>query len=607
TVALLSSRALFAITLSALIFAGLSLENPSTAGRVVCSLLNCHDSSVPLTGAYLSTDLTANLSQPLLQSDDLGLRLDSNQSLQLDFSNALEQIPKYNYVTNVTFIFHGGTYVTPTPVPTPTPLVETKANVEQNLTAFLNQSNLLPPVSNDSSGFPLLVPLASSNPREESLNGSANESGPNQNATGSNPANETLFGSNASASQARDPSLSGVSNASSQTENTSTSVSPSPSSSVNASTSVPTPTSASENSSASSPSSSNSSGNVSGETSVTTPTPPVSSSVSNASAITPTPQASPSVPNALATPSPQNGSSNTSSLTFFKKLFFDSAPSAVWVSAFNGTDYERACALTFSQFGAWNCDLNPFFDRYPLLLAFPKLRLDLGSDVQEPAFLDQVELIVSYKESDEAKVNVTKTKSDQRFDAIIDSMDREGEDLKLQFHHDSLLVQPIFVKGDLDYILSQNASGAGENVTLYIFNYSNQFFKLRIGNRSEVFDFGLSQSVDFVPRITDSADANQGAVVTVRDSDTQQSELIAASSSNAKIEQGEYNVDVALQGGPLSQVRLERVSIFSDTQTLLRVETVSNNQTGLNALESFAIAPGDVDFEAGLFTRTAKG
>ncbi len=553
------------------------LVTPGLTGRVVCSLTGCVNTGVNLTSASGNFADGSDVSDALRHADGSVLALSSGQLFDVAFSDATNRIPEGHILANVTLVARWRlvsslptpTNATPTPEPTVEPPIE--ATVQPSATTEPVATNATAPnasvnVSADANATVLLNTSVS-----EGLNATS--------STGSNATADASNGSSTSNTTTELPS--NFTSAPSGLPNPNTSISPSPTFSPSAqpgSTVLPV---------------------------FPTPSPSVSPSPPPSPTPTSTPQ--PTIPS-------DNSSVNASSQATLSSSFwrFDEGLVAnVTFSAWTGESFQTVCAVAVAVDSPQDveCPVTSFFENYPLLLSVPKFRLAFVASGEDPLAVDSVELFVSSAPNPSVNETVEsiKVKSDARFDAIIDSAEKQDDDLVVIFHHDSPIQLPIFVKGNVDYFLSQNESIGGQNVSLRLFNYSNQYFKLRIGNASEVFEFGQAQDVSLAPRIEDAAGVNHAAQVVLKDSESLVTELVSTSNSAALVAQGEYDVTMKFSDAPVSEITLVRAGLFESVDSLIRLDSLSENQTGIAALNAFAIAPGELSFEKGTFVAQASG
>ncbi|MBI5036176.1 hypothetical protein HZC09_02425 [Candidatus Micrarchaeota archaeon] len=528
------------LVIAALLFVGLFLGSANflgadtVGGRLLCSVVECRDNFVPLSGANFAEDAYRSVLEPLSEKDGVFLPFPSSERLELAFADGTTIIPEKHYIDNVSLMLDWS-LVESTPIPTPalepTPIATVEPSVLPTLEATATLDATAP-----------LTPT----PEADTTSSDANATTP------APEANATASGSNATATPTAEPTVvSAIESNVTATQLPTAEATASPSPEANA-TITPSPSPASS------------------------PTP---------------------------TPSPEQNASVTLSSSLLR---FDSLTSEVVVSAWNGETFEQVCVLDVSG-STGDCVLTGFYQKYPLLLKEPKLQLSFSSSGAE-LLVDAAKFVITSLPVQEPQVNVTKTKEDFKFEAIIDSVERQENDLVVLFHHNSKQEQPIFVKGKVDYFLSRNSSVGGENVSLRIYNYSDEFFKLRIGSRSEVFAFGESEQVSFTPGVTDAQGNSREAAVTVRESETSSVELAGSVSSQVSLEQGEYDVTLDLQGAPVEKIVLERAAVFGDSNEIIRVDEVDTLAADeVKPLKVFAIAPGDVDFERGSFSSSAQG
>lgn len=88
-------------------------------------------------------------------------------------------------------------------------------------------------------------------------------------------------------------------------------------------------------------------------------------------------------------------------------------------------------------------------------------------------------------------------KTDSQIKTVIDSSDLNDGNLIVKFHHNSTQKEPISVTGHVNYQLSQTTASPKEIVTLTVFNWSTEYFEIKIGSQSDKFGFGnQAESLD---------------------------------------------------------------------------------------------------------------
>ncbi|MEM5798346.1 MAG: hypothetical protein QXG26_03025, partial [Candidatus Aenigmatarchaeota archaeon] len=86
-------------------------------------------------------------------------------------------------------------------------------------------------------------------------------------------------------------------------------------------------------------------------------------------------------------------------------------------------------------------------------------------------------------------VSYEKIQDDPTFDVIVDSISFEGNDLVVNFHHNSEQAQPVLVMGNISFSLSTDILGPGETAQLAVQDWDGSYFELKVGNESEIIAF----------------------------------------------------------------------------------------------------------------------
>lgn len=203
-------------------------------------------------------------------------------------------------------------------------------------------------------------------------------------------------------------------------------------------------------------------------------------------------------------------------------------------------------------------------------------------------------------------------KDDPRYEVIVDSTTEEDGTLKVIFHHDSPNREPIFVDGnaDLSYLLSQNESVGGENVTLTINNWDPEesYFEIKVGAQSEIVGFGKLPEFDVVADVEDAHGEKVDVTIDFEDPETQEDKHVSSGTTHqTKIKRGIYDIRVKPLDHPIKEIVIEDVDIKTNISEFIDIEDV--NETGDFAAyaEVYAIDPTRFNFTQATVTVTAKG
>ncbi|MBU1111795.1 MAG: hypothetical protein KJ896_03375, partial [Nanoarchaeota archaeon] len=235
------------------------------------------------------------------------------------------------------------------------------------------------------------------------------------------------------------------------------------------------------------------------------------------------------------------------------------------------------------------------------------------------------------------EINYQIIKEDPLYDAIIDSVVFENQTLTVIFHHDSEIVLPIRIEGNLaEYELSQDESVAGENVTLIVPNWNNEYFRIYVGDHTEVVSFGVQKEFDFNVDVKDSkgdavnvtlefvdsgteqviyqtkADIKKGVSLGIAKKDRSKSNQKPGNgkkSIDTKIKEGVYDIKINPENNPIKEILINDVSINSNVSELIDIDNVNESENNLTEfIEVYAIDPTKFNFTSATVTiKEAKG
>ena len=93
-------------------------------------------------------------------------------------------------------------------------------------------------------------------------------------------------------------------------------------------------------------------------------------------------------------------------------------------------------------------------------------------------------------------ISYEKVKSDATINAIIDSAQKlDNGNLLVKFHHNSNKEEPISVIGNVRYELSKTTAKPNEEITLTVFDWSTEYFEIKIGKESSITGFGKKNRI----------------------------------------------------------------------------------------------------------------
>ncbi len=214
-------------------------------------------------------------------------------------------------------------------------------------------------------------------------------------------------------------------------------------------------------------------------------------------------------------------------------------------------------------------------------------------------------------ESEIAEVSYLKIKNDARYDAIIDSsvIDSEGT-LEIIFHHDSEEPLPIRIIGKLDYSLSSDIAQAHENITLTVPDYSeDKFFRIKVGNNSEAFEFGKPEKYVIIGEVKDAQDERVDSRLYLRDAVTNKRVRTKRNDVKVVVKEGIYDVDVRPKRQTITRAYFEEVEVFDDVKEFIKLDKFAVEDVELENYEKvYAIDPTAINFTSAKITaRRAKG
>jgi len=209
--------------------------------------------------------------------------------------------------------------------------------------------------------------------------------------------------------------------------------------------------------------------------------------------------------------------------------------------------------------------------------------------------------------SNETNVSFEKIEEDPTYDAIIDEarLSSDGT-LVVVFHHNADRPMPIAIEGDIDYLLSTNFSEPYENVTLKVFNWTEEdYFEIYIGTATEVLSFGTPKYYKFQASVKNAKGENVEAKIEFLKQRTGKKAAESAGLAHAmSVKGGRYKIKVTLARGPVKEVVLNNVKINSSITEFINIDDTPEVK---GFVEIYAIDPTSIEFESANVTVTAKG
>ena len=115
-------------------------------------------------------------------------------------------------------------------------------------------------------------------------------------------------------------------------------------------------------------------------------------------------------------------------------------------------------------------------------------------------FFIVISLVFSFQLSDKEIKDLSSEKilDDPEFEVTRNYEKVVGDEAIVKFSHDSKEDQPISLiqYGNLDYELSKDYAKPGEEITLRIQDYNHEYFRIKVGSKSEIIAFG--ETIDFL-------------------------------------------------------------------------------------------------------------
>ena len=218
-------------------------------------------------------------------------------------------------------------------------------------------------------------------------------------------------------------------------------------------------------------------------------------------------------------------------------------------------------------------------------------------------------LIGTMTAANETNVSFEKIEEDPRYDAIIDeaTLSEDGT-LTVMFHHNATGPMPVGIEGDVDYSLSTNLSQPNENVTLYVYGWTEEdYFEIFVGTATEVMGFGEPTYYDFDASVKDAHGKNVDVKIEfLRERTGKKLQESAGLAHALSVKEGDYKIKVTPTSGPVKEILLDSVNVNASMTQFINIDDAPETAMP-DSVEVYAIDPTAVDFTSANVTVTAKG
>ena len=211
-------------------------------------------------------------------------------------------------------------------------------------------------------------------------------------------------------------------------------------------------------------------------------------------------------------------------------------------------------------------------------------------------------------------INYTKEKEDSNYVAIIDNANLTGTEFNITFHHNSLIVHPITIIGDINYTLNQTSSNGSESVNLIVHDYTDQWFRIAVGNGTDLFGFGKRKNKKLQNSVQNHLNISQQATLKFKDKWLNKFEYNQSTTDhNATIPEGEYDLEVIPTNSKIKSIKFIKFKMYKNITTadlFLKLGDFVQNITlpeGKQTDNRFAIDPSALDFADAIVTVNATG
>jgi len=249
----------------------------------------------------------------------------------------------------------------------------------------------------------------------------------------------------------------------------------------------------------------------------------------------------------------------------------------------------------------WNVSIDAVTDAYYITAV----------DNTNSSYNDTLKITIN----DHVHLPVEKQKEDPTYSAIIDLVDNSTADLIITFHHDAPTAQPVEIEGNVAYDLTTELLEADSYANLTIYNYTDQYFRIKVGNASDVWKFGLRKLKKLDNYIKDKNGNKVNSTVQFIDEwlDNEVKYNSTAEQHNTTIEEGTYEMRVFTLDKRIKQIKFNKLKFYENLtvpDVFLKLDNVVNNFTlpaGQQTDASYAVDPSELEFEDAVMTINATG
>ncbi len=207
-------------------------------------------------------------------------------------------------------------------------------------------------------------------------------------------------------------------------------------------------------------------------------------------------------------------------------------------------------------------------------------------------------------------------KEDPEFEVFPIESYMNGTDLIVIFYHNSSSTQPIRVDGNVNYTLSRDSARGNVNITLVVYNWDDEYFRLVIGDHSGAFQFGKQKDVKVKTNIKDSEGKKLNVDIEILDSLLEQSVVNVSvdtkkdKSIDFNVKEGKYQIKVKVKDKnlPIKEIVFEDVEIYNDLNDFVDIDFIDGSDPKFADYDQvYAIDPTNVNFTTANVTVTATG
>jgi len=201
----------------------------------------------------------------------------------------------------------------------------------------------------------------------------------------------------------------------------------------------------------------------------------------------------------------------------------------------------------------------------------------------------------------------SKIQEDEGYDVNIISFENVGDDLVITFNHDGEENLPILIEGNINYELDKNSSSKNEVVVLRVFNWNEEYFRIYVGENTEVFEFGTNIEIEINSKIVDAKNNIVDAEIEFIDSLNKESKKTQKNLEKVQIEKGKYDLKILFNDHPIKEINLNGINVYERINEVIQVDKTPKEASNIeNAVQSYSINPKLNEF-SGDFIVNAKG